>query len=107
MKRAVLVALMVSLAGCGGDSSSGGGGGGIEKNVVYTLHPTNGPSCTNADDFDRFTGRTYTSVDCRWLCANYKGQKRRYVSLDFQRRNQPGATWQLDNEYISTGICRD
>lgn len=106
----VMIGVVVAgfLVGCGGDgSSSSGGGGGREKNVTFTLNPQSGPQCTNADDFDRFTGQTFTSVDCIWLCGNYKGQKRRYVSIDFQRRNRPGEVWEINNEYISGGICRD
>lgn len=107
MKKIAVFLLAAAVTGCGGDGSSSSGYGGIEKAVQFTLNPTAGPACTNADDFDRFTGRTFTSVDCTWLCATYKGQRRRYVSLDFQRDNKPGAVWHLDNEYISTGICRD
>lgn len=105
MKPAGLILLGLLLAGCGGDRSSSSGGDSDAKNVRWTLDPDKGPSCPNADDITRFNSDFAQSIDCIWACANYKGQRRVYVDLGFERRNQPGAKWIFDTEYVSSGIC--
>lgn len=104
-KTAAAVAILV-LAGCGGDSGSSSSGGGVKSvNVVWSLDPINGPTCRNTEDITRFNGSFAQSIDCIWKCANYKGQRGVYVDIGFERRNQSGAVWKFDTEYVSSGIC--
>lgn len=103
MKKFSLIVVMAgALTACGGGSSSSGH---KAVDVSYSVDPATGPTCNNTSDISTFRGSYFTSVDCTWQCSTYKEQTNVYVSLDFRRRNQPGATWALDHEYVSGGIC--
>lgn len=47
-------------------------------------------------------GSTRTFVDCRWDCASYKGQEKKYVSLSFALK---GDKWGLSRAFVSDGAC--
>lgn len=102
-KTLSVVILSTVLAACGGGSENGAGGGaGV---VTFNLDSAKGPECYGTDALDRFEGSFLLSVNCRWFCADYKGNKNAYVSITFERRKEPGASWVKDHEYISDGIC--
>lgn len=54
---------LIGLSGCGGGGSSSGGGS--VKNVEYTLSPTPGVTCPNADS----QSGSSTTLNCRLSCA--------------------------------------
>jgi len=103
MKNKILITLCLVLplfVGCDSGGSDGDGGG-ITK-VEYSVDCQKGPSCNNVSDISQYTGSRYTSINCKWYCGSYNGQKGVYVSLTFDTSN---GCWELDREYISTGIC--
>ena len=103
MKATLTVAFiaMILVACEGGGTSSGR----KAVDLFLTLDPITGPDCVNADGASTFETDTYLSIDCVWECANYKGQKEVYVSLDFEKDKKKNTPWVLDHEYFSSGIC--
>jgi len=73
----------------------------FDNEVNYTLSGSD-LECPNADDTSYFSSGSYASFTCTWLCATYKGDGCQYVSLTFVNQ---GSRWQLDSEYVSSGIC--
>lgn len=98
---AIVISLIV--AGCGGGSSSSGGGS--SSIVSFSVDPIAGPTCHGASRQSQFQGSLSTTIDCTWFCADYKSHVNAYVSIDFRRRNQPGAVWEKSHEFITDGIC--
>jgi hypothetical protein len=104
MRFFLIVVLASALAACGGGDSDSGGSGGA---VVFSLDPVNGPTCSNTDDIDEFTGTNgYMSVSCIWHCApHFDGRNDVYVSISFENSRSTGGRWILDRKYLSDGIC--
>lgn len=100
-----IAAISLALTACSGGSSSSGGGSGGAGVVRFSVDPDAGPTCHKPTNRSVFEGSLWTSVDCTWYCADYKGAKNAYVSIDFKRDKKPGAKWRKSHEYISDGIC--
>lgn len=81
---------------------SGGGGSDV---VSFEVDPQAGPQCYGADDISTFQGSFSTTVDCTWHCADYSDREKAWVSIDFARGNEAGATWEKSHEFISSGVC--
>ena len=104
MKKYLIALSLALLAGCGEGGTSTNNDT-VVKDVMFSVNPDTGPSCPNADDSSSFESDDYRSITCTWRCANYKGQSRVYVSIDFVASNSTNQKWGVDNEFISSGIC--
>ena len=90
MRYLILISLVL-LAGCGEHD---------EVDFDLTCRTV---SCPSADDTSTFQSGNNKSFSCVWHCADYKDSSRVYVDLTFWSWN--GGCWELDHEYVSSGIC--
>lgn len=80
MKRAILVAMLLAVAGCGGADEGGtepGGGGGIGVTAAWTTSAAD-VACVGADRKAHVELPWPTvpedTIACTWWCARYEGR---------------------------------
>jgi hypothetical protein len=96
---AILLGLVLILAGCN-SSTSGGGFSNVDVKYTVTGDTINHNANQSVDFRDPLVGTDFRFLT--WFCGNLDQDRNKQIKLTFKKQNN---TWVLDKKDVSGGSC--